>query len=46
MGQKKVYKSAAAQRMHDRPQKGKPQRPSKNVGNGKHAHPQPRTSQG
>lgn len=43
---KKVFKSAAARAIHERPQKPKPKRPSKNVGQGKHAHPQPRTSQG
>ncbi len=43
---KKVYKSPAAKALHERPQKPKPQRPSKKVGEGKHAHPQSRTAQG
>jgi hypothetical protein len=43
---KHVYKSAAAKALHERPQKPKPQRPSKKVGKGAQAHPQPRTSQG
>ena len=43
---KRVFKSEAARKLHERPQKPKPQRPSKKVGQGQHAHPQPRTSQG
>lgn len=43
---KHVYKSPAAKTVHDRPVKPKPKRDSKKVGSGKHAHPQPRTSQG
>lgn len=43
---KKVFKSAAARALHDRPQNPKPKRDSKKVGQGKHAHPQPRSSQG
>lgn len=43
---KKVYRSEAAKKVAERPQKPKPQRESKKVGSGKHAHPQPRTSQG
>jgi hypothetical protein len=43
---KKVYKSDAARKLSQRPQKPKPQRDSKKVGRGAHAHPQPRGPQG
>jgi hypothetical protein len=43
---KKVYKSDAARKLSQRPQTPKPKRDSKNVGQGAHAHPQPRGPQG
>jgi hypothetical protein len=42
---KHVYRSNAAEKIHNRPQKGKPERPAARVGQGKHAHPQPRGPQ-
>ena len=42
----KTYKSEAARKLAQRPQKPQPKRDSKRVGKGSHAHPQPRGPKG
>lgn len=41
----KSYKSDEARKLHSREQKGRSNPPAKRVGQGKHAHQQPRGSQ-
>jgi hypothetical protein len=41
----KTYKSDAARKMSERPQKPRGNPPAKKVGDGRHAHPQPRGPQ-
>jgi hypothetical protein len=41
----KTYRSKEAAKIHSRPVKPPPKRPAKGVGEGKHAHPQPRGGQ-
>jgi hypothetical protein len=43
---KKVYRGDAAKKLAARPQKPSPKRDSKRVGQGAHAHPQPRSPKG